>query len=293
MPIFGEGVEAEIEAAHLGDFFRIIDGRQLNGDDEYGILVGEGVASALELSVGDAVTVLANSPDGGLNSVELEIIGVFRTFSKDFDARAVRIGSGATQELLYVDSVHSIVVTIEDTSKTDWLADFLKGQFQGKGFELKTWFELDDFYAKTVELYKAQLGVLQIIILLVVLLSVGNSVSMTAYERVGEFGTLKALGKSSRDVHRLLLIESIILGFVGSLLGLLIGVLLATGISAIGIPMPPPPNSNSGYTAYIRVVPMNLMIAFIIGFSATVLSALFAARGAARVPVVDALRENI
>ena len=293
MPIFGEGVEPGKEAAQLGDFFRIIDGRQLTDDDEYGILLGEGVSSAMNLAVGDDITVLANSPDGGLNSVELSVVGVFRTFSKDFDARAVRVNLTAAQELLYVESVHAIVVSISDTLKTDWLADFLKEQLSSKGYEVKTWLELDDFYAKTVELYKAQLGVLQVIILLVVLLSVGNSVSMTAYERVGEFGTLKALGKNSKDVHRLIIIESIILGIVGSALGLLVGVMLAVLISSIGIPMPPPPGSNTGYTAYIRVVPMTLLIAFLIGFSATFLSALFAARGAARVPVVDALRENI
>ena len=84
---------------------------------------------------------------------------------------------------------------------------------------------------------------------------------MTAYERVGEFGTLKALGKSSKDVHRLILIESVLVGVIGSLLGVLVGVLLAGLISSIGIPMPPPPNSNTGYTAYIRVVPMNLLVA--------------------------------
>ncbi|MEM7469311.1 MAG: FtsX-like permease family protein [Pseudomonadota bacterium] len=293
MPIFGEGVEPGKEAAQLGDFFRIIDGRQITDDDEYGILLGEGVASAMDLSVGDDITVLANSPDGGLNSVELSVVGVFRTFSKDFDARAVRVTLPAAQELLYVESVHAIVVSIADTLQTDWLANGLKEKIGDKGYEIKTWFELDDFYAKTVELYKAQLGVLQLIILLVVLLSVGNSVSMTAYERVGEFGTLKALGKSSKDVHRLIIIESVILGVIGSALGVLVGVGLAALISAIGIPMPPPPGSNTGYTAYIRIVPMTLLIAFFIGFVATFLSALFAARGASKVPVVDALRENI
>jgi putative ABC transport system permease protein len=73
----------------------------------------------------------------------------------------------------------------------------------------------------------------------------------------------------------------------------LLGAGLAWGISAIGIPMPPPPNSNAGYTAYIRIVPSVLVVSFLIGFVATVLSSLLAARGAARVPVVEALRQNI
>ena len=292
LPIIGEGVEPAKEAK-LGSFFFIIEGRQLTDEDAYGVLLGEGVAKSLKLEVGSFVTVLANTPDGALNSLEFEVVGVFRTFSKDFDARAVRVALPAAQELLSVSGVHAVVVSLADTLQTDASADLLKAQIGGDGYELKTWFELDDFYAKTVDLYKSQLGVLQFIILVVVLLSVANSVSMTAYERVGEFGTLKALGKRSSDISKLIILENALLGFIGASLGVLLGIALALGISAIGIPMPPPPNSNVGYTAMIRVVPSVVAVSFLIGFVATVLSAILAARGASRVPVVEALRQNI
>ena len=289
LPIIGEGVEPTKEAK-LGSFFFIIEGRQLTDDDAYGVLLGEGVAKSLKLEVGSFVTVLANTPDGALNSLEFEVVGVFRTFSKDYDARAIRVALPASQELLSVGGVHAVVVSLADTLTTDASAAALKASLAGDGFEVMTWFELDDFYASTVELYKSQLGVLQFIILVVVLLSVANSVSMTAYERVG---TLKALGKRDRDISRLIILENSMLGFIGATLGVALGVGLALGISAIGIPMPPPPNANVGYTAMIRVVPVVLLVSFLIGFVATVLSALLAARGAARVPVVEALRQNI
>ncbi len=292
LPIIGEGVEPAKEAK-LGSFFFIIEGRQLTDEDTYGVLLGEGVAKSLKLEVGSFVTVLANTPDGALNSLEFEVVGVFRTFSKDYDARAIRVALPASQELLSVGGVHAVIVSLADTLTTDASAAALKASLAGDGFEVMTWFELDDFYASTVELYKSQLGVLQFIILVVVLLSVANSVSMTAYERVGEFGTLKALGKRDRDISRLIILENSMLGFIGATLGVLLGVGLALGISAIGIPMPPPPNANVGYTAMIRVVPVVLLVSFLIGFVATVLSALLAARGAARVPVVEALRQNI
>jgi putative ABC transport system permease protein len=64
-------------------------------------------------------------------------------------------------------------------------------------------------------------------------------------------------------------------------------------ISAIGIPMPPPPSSEVGYTAQIRVVPKELMLAFAVGFLATVTAAVFPARRVTRIPVVDALRQNV
>lgn len=292
LPIIGDGVEPAKEA-QLGSFFFIIEGRQLMDDDAYGVLLGEGVAKSMKLEVGSFITVLANTPEGALNSLEFEVVGVFRTFSKDYDARAVRVALPAAQELIGVAGVHAVVVSLADTLATDTTAAAMKAAIGDDGYELKTWFELDDFYAKTVDLYKSQLGVLQFIILVVVLLSVANSVSMTAYERVGEFGTLKALGKRSGDIAQLIILENALLGLIGALLGVLLGIALALGISAIGIPMPPPPNSNVGYTALIRVVPSVVVVSFFIGFIATVLSALLAARGASRVPVVEALRQNI
>jgi putative ABC transport system permease protein len=156
-----------------------------------------------------------------------------------------------------------------------------------------SWQELNDFYTKTVVLYKRQFGVLQLIVLLMVLLSVANSVNMSTFERVGEFGTLRALGNRSGHVFRLILVENTIVGLMGGMLGVALGIVLALVISAIGIPMPPPPNANLGYTALIRIVPEEIAMAFAVGFLATVGASVLPARRVVRIPVVDALRQSI
>jgi putative ABC transport system permease protein len=91
----------------------------------------------------------------------------------------------------------------------------------------------------------------------------------------------------------LVLTESLILGILGSAIGVAIAVLLAWAISAIGIPMPPPPNANLGYVAHILVVPNVVALAFAVGVSATLLAAVVPAARVARTPVVTALRENV
>ncbi len=291
LPILGEGVEPGKEAK-LGSHLFLVAGRQLDDQDANGILIGEGVARSLGIRVGSFVTILANTPEGALNSLEFQVVGIFRTYAKDFDDRAVRVAVAAAQELLSIKGAHAVVVSLDDALSTDRVAAALGKRLGKRGFEVKTWFELDDFYAKTVDLYKVQLGVLQLTILIVVLLSVANSVNMTAYERVGEFGTLKALGSRSWQISLLIVIENVLLGLIGATVGVILGVLLALGLSAIGISMPPPPNSNVGYTAYIRIVPSVLCFSFLIGLLATVLSSLMPALGVARIPVVDALRQN-
>jgi putative ABC transport system permease protein len=57
--------------------------------------------------------------------------------------------------------------------------------------------------------------------------------------------------------------------------------------------MPPPPNSDMGYTAKIRVVPSVVAIAFLIGILATLLASVVPALRVARGSVVDALRQNV
>lgn len=291
LPIIGEGVEPGKEA-QLGSFVSFTAGRQLGDKDSSGIVVGRGVALGLKLKPGDHVTLLANALEGALNSQDFEVVGVFQSFSNDYDARAVRIPLAAAQDLLGSNGANALVVSLERTLDTERVAALLKSQLGADGLEVKTWVELNDFYEKTVELYRHQFGVLQLIILVMVLLSVANSVNMSVFERVGEFGTMMALGNRSGQIFRLIITESVLLGLIGSTLGVVLGVVLALTISAIGISMPPPPNANLGYTAHIQIVPLILLAAFAVGFGATVLAAILPARRVSKTQVVTALRQN-
>lgn len=290
--IVGEGVEPDKEN-HLGTFVRITAGRQLKDEDASGVLIGDGVAKALALAPGDTVTLIMNTADGALNTTELNVVGVFQSFSKDFDTRAVRIPIAAARELLARDGANSIVLLLHRTADTALVKDLLIPRLQSLGFDIRDWVELSDFYAKTVELYRTQFGVLQWIVLIMVLLSVFNTVNMSVFERVGEFGTLMALGNTRGYVFRLVMVENAILGLFGAVVGVVLGTLAALAISEVGIPMPPPPNSNVAYTATVRVLPNTVFLAFGVGLIATLVAALLPAHRVSRTPIVDALRYNI
>lgn len=292
LPIIGEGVEPAKEA-ELGSHIMVTNGLQLTDQDKFGIMLGYGVAKGLRLNPGDHVTLLVNTLEGALNSLDFEVIGIFQSFSSDYDARAVKIPVAAVQALLGTQSVNALVVSLKNTADTDFFADRLKQQLEPLGLEVKTWVELNDFYEKTVEFYKGQFGVLQLIILSIVILSVANSINMNIFERIGEFGTMMALGNRSDYVFKLILSEGILLGLIGSSLGVIVGVILALVISAIGIPMPPPPNANIGYIAQIQIVPSVLVLSFIIGLVAATLASIFPARHVSRIQVVEALRQNL
>ena len=290
--IIGEGVEPASEAK-LGSYLRYIEGRALADTDTDGIVMGQGVAKSLGLKVGDRVNLVISLAQGAVNTLDFEVVGVFQSFSKDFDARAVRVPLSAARNLMDNKSAHLIVVALDKTGDTDMVLASLRKKLEPQGFELASWRELSDFYDKTIQLYDRQFGVLRLIILLMVLLSVANSVNMTLFERTREFGTMLALGDRPGRVFQLIMTESALLGIMGAILGVGLGCIAAWIISAIGIPMPPPPNANIGYTAFIRLVPLDILTAGGIGFVATCLAAVMPARRASRMHVVDALRQGV
>ncbi|MBK8115711.1 MAG: ABC transporter permease [Candidatus Accumulibacter sp.] len=292
LSIVGEGVEADKEA-RLGSHLKISAGRQLGKADAYGILVGHGVAASLKLIPGERVTLLLNTAEGAMNSLEFEVVGVFQTFSKEFDARAVRIPLAAAQELLNTQGINRIVLSLKKTEDTERVTRSLAAQLDGALYELKTWRQLNDFYQKTVDLYARQFGVLRLIVLIMVFLGVANTINMSVFERTGEFGTMMALGNTRMTIFQLVLLENVLLGLIGASVGALLGVALAVLISTVGIVMPPPPNANIGYTALIRIVPSVVVMAFLVGLIATILAAIFPASRVARTPIDEALRQNV
>jgi putative ABC transport system permease protein len=291
LPVLGEGVQP-VPEARIGSAIHVLSGRALAAGDRFAIVLGEGMARALRLAPGMRVNLVVNTPQTGMNTLDFEVVGVFRSLSKEYDARAVRIPLAAAQELLGTRGANAIVVLLDDTARTGAARDAL-ARVLPRDLELRTWRELADFYNATAALYEREFAVLQLVILVMVLLSVANSINMTLHERTAEFGVMRALGRTGRDVFRMAVTECSLLGIAGALLGVAVGALIALAVSAIGIPMPPPPNSESGFTATIRLVPSQLALAFAVGALAAVLASLLPARHLARIPVVEALRRAV
>ncbi|MEI7967395.1 MAG: FtsX-like permease family protein [Betaproteobacteria bacterium] len=292
LPVIGEGIEPEKEA-RLSSFMRISSGRRLTSQDRFAAIVGQGVAQALRIKLGDRVNVMVSTSDGAMNTLDLQVVGTFQTFSKDYDNRAVKLPLAAAQELMNTKSANTLVITLKRTIDTRDVAYVLTERTIWREQEVRTWDQLNDFYPKTVTMYKTQFGALKVIILLMVLLGVVNAVNSSVFERMAEFGTARALGNTSSDVLRVVLLEACLLGLIGVAAGILVSVGVALAVSQIGIPMPPPPNADLPYTAFIRLTAEGVLWSSLICFVATMLAAVVPAIRVSRAPVVDALRQAI
>ncbi len=292
LAVVAEGIEPAREA-RLGSFVRVVAGRALGADDAFGATLGKGLAEALKLSPGDRATLVTAAAGGATNALDVEIVGVFETFSRDYDARAARLALGAAHEALAHAGANTLTILLDRTEDTARVAAALRAMLAPEGYEVDTWQTLNDFYDKTVELYERQFGVLGLIVLVMVVLGVSNSVNATLLERIGEFGTLRALGDPARRVAALALLEAALMGLAGAALGVTLGIAAALALSAIGIPMPPPPNADLAYTASIRIVPGIVGFAAAVGVVATLLAALAPTLRAVRLPIAAALARNV
>lgn len=290
--IIGDGIEPDGESK-IGSFIRYIEGRALTNGDKDGMVIGQGIAKSLNLKIGDHITLVVNLSKGAINTMDFQIVGVFQSFSKEFDARAIRIPLAAAQELLDTRAAHLLVMTLQRTEDTERVASSVKNIVLNENIEVMTWKGLSDFFEKTVQLYDAQFGVLRLIISFMVVLSVANSINMTLFERTREFGTLLALGDRPKNIVVLIMTEAVLLGLIGATIGMVFGCVAAWTISAIGIEMPPPPNSNLGYMALIRLEPLAILTSGTIGFFATLLASIFPALRTAKLNIVDALRHGV
>ena len=291
LSFIGEGVDPDKES-ELSEAMTITTGLPLSATDPKGIVVGEGLAANLRVKPGDALVLLAHTRSGALNAVEVRVRGTFATVTKAYDDSALRVPLPVAQELLRIDGVHRWVLLLHQTEQTASVVASLRNKLERRDLEVTPWSDLAEFYNKTVELFSRQLDVVRIIVALIIVLSISNTMIMTVFERTWEIGTSMALGVTRRDVLVLFLIEGLLLGVLGGTGGLVLGAALASILSAIGIPMPPPPGMAHGFNAGVLMTPAVAAGAFVVAVGTTLAASIYPARAAARMPIVDALRHN-
>lgn len=288
----GEGVEPALEEP-LSRSMLIVDGEPLSTDAaSREVLLGEGLAQNLGAKIGDRVVMLVNTHTGSINAVEATVSGLFATATKAYDDVAVRMPISMARELLRVEGATTWVLALRDTERTEQVITQIESSLEPAEYEVTSWYALSDFYRKTVVLFSKQLGMLDFIVVLVVVLTISNCMTIAVVERTGEIGTALALGATPPVLLRRFLVEGLMLGLVGAVLGVAVGIAAAKSISSIGIPMPPPPGMARGYVGEILLTPGLVGKGFMFVVASALAGAIVPATRASRMTIVDAIRQG-
>ena len=251
------------------------------------VLLGTVLARHLGAATGDLLTLLGITTDGTLNALDLRVTGLITTGLQDVDSRIVRLHLASAQRLLGTENITSLVIGLDDTSRTPEVRAALESRFRGREPPLAVvdWKTRAPFYGQVESLYLGIFWFLGSVIFVLVCLSTSNTLMMSVMERVREIGTLLAIGTSRAQVAAIVLCEALWLGLLGSLAGDLLGIALVAGINALGIQMPPPPGATGGIELRLATAPGD--------FAATVALMLVILGIAAVVPVAISVRLRI
>lgn len=286
---FGHGIDAEKEA----DFFhglRIDSGEKLTTQPN-GIVLGIGLAKALDVKPGDEITLLVNAIDGSLNQAPFIVTGIFHTGSLDFDSRIFRIQLQQAQKLL--KTVHPEFIALGLKSHLEW--DSFEKTFEKAFPQLDaTPFNVLDkvYYQHSVDWLNAQFNVIQVIILSIVLLGIFNSISASILERKQEIGNFRANGESISDIMRLIITEGFLVGVIGSIIGIGLSFFVMTVFLDHGIVMPPGPGLTKPFYISFKFEWDMVFSTFTLSVISAIVASSLAGIRVARMPIAKALRSH-
>lgn len=209
------------------------------GTGERGIVLGDTTAKELDARIGERLVLMAQSKSGDMNSELFRVAGLYHTGSEQYDKQIVYIPITMAQKLRGVgtDQVSYEVARLRDFRDAEALKAKLAGLL-GKGLGAYTYKEMGLEVLGIQKFEDAIMTIVMTIVFAIVGLGVLNTVSMSLFERIREFGVLRAIGAKPRDIARLLFAESAMLGAVGIAAGLAVGLGMIGLFGKLGMPLP-------------------------------------------------------
>jgi ABC-type lipoprotein release transport system permease subunit len=245
------GVDVERDAQVSQIHNEVVDGSWLDPADPRGVVIGRRLARMLGVSPGEELVVLTQGADGAMAYDLFDVRGVLRGIGDATDRGAVFVNQDVLRELIVVPSgSHQIIVRRPPDLELENAAQQVRSL--AGDFDVKTWRQLLPTLASMLDSARVATTAMFVIIYIAIGILILNAMLMAVFERVREFGVLKAIGAGPTEVMRLILVEcgiqtglAVAIGVTISIPGVLylerVGIDLGSlaGVSTLGIAMDP------------------------------------------------------
>jgi putative ABC transport system permease protein len=291
-----EGLVPSDDVAIRGDLtqYTSFKGTYLTDREQTGVVVGSELAEMLNLKQGGDAVILSNTYSGMANALDVKVLGIYNTGASATNDKMVLMTYRHAQDLMDFQGAERLIVLLKNgkTSKADASAAAAKIRRllsdAGYAVEIKTWDELSVFYNQVKNLFDMIFLFIFSIVLVIVVMSVINTMSMSVMERTREIGTMRALGLKRYGVKLLFATEGVLLGILGSAAG---GIIFSVVYAIITMTHPTyiPPASSNPVPLHVDLMWPALLQSMFFMAVLSMLAAFVPARRSSRMTIVDAL----
>ena len=203
-----------------------------------GIVLGTELARSLRVETGEQI--ILNSPLGILqpagilpNMRGFTVTGTFETGMYEYDAKLALISLDEAQELFDLgEVVHGIEVRVDDIYRVLEVAEAAKALL-GPGVWTRDWMQMNRTLFSALRQERVLMFIILVLIILVAAFNIISTLIMMVMEKTGAIAILKAMGASNRGIYRIFMIQGLVIGLVGMVIGTIAGLLLAWNLPAI------------------------------------------------------------
>ncbi|MBL4760894.1 MAG: ABC transporter permease [Mariprofundaceae bacterium] len=229
------GMDAKAEAKTTRIAQKVDKGRFLQVGDGAVCVLGATAARNLGVGLGDDVIFLTQDRFGALAADKFELIGIISSGEMGIDRGLAIVPLDVLQTMLEMQGRYTRVVLQIEPENLEAVTASLRKGLDDKGYEVLRWYDMYPMMKQWVDLENAFYYIFLGVVLLIVAAGIMNTVLMSMLERVREFGVMMALGCSRRILAAMVIVESMILGALGVLLGLVVGLTLVAWFHLVGI----------------------------------------------------------
>jgi lipoprotein-releasing system permease protein len=262
------------------------------------LLIGQGLAERFGLLPGDVVDVISLmgaqvSPVGGLlpRFRKFEVAGVFQTGMYEYDNKFMYTDLPTAQEINELGTaVTGLEIRVPDPMRANEVGLQIQRSL-GFPYRAQDWQVMNASLFSALQLEKIAMAVILLLIVIVAAFNIISTLVMVVTDKTREIGILKSMGLTSRQVMRVFILQGVVIGAVGAMLGLVSGLFLVWLLDRyqfITIP---------GDIYFIERLPVAVDVAdisLIFGLSVVIslIATLYPAWQAARLMPVEAIRHD-
>jgi ABC-type lipoprotein release transport system permease subunit len=212
-------------------------GSWLAADDASGVVLGKKLAAILGVDVGDELVFVGQSADGFMANDLFKVRGILKSVADGIDRMGMFMPMASLRVLMSVpDGAHEIVVLRSDRTVDLKQTTAQVAELAG-GYETKNWKQLMPVVAQMIETADAQTMIMLIITYIAVATVILNAMLMNVFERIHEFGIMKAIGASPWQIVQLVYAETVMQTITACLLAMALGWWAADYYAVYGIDM--------------------------------------------------------